>query len=83
MYENLGAAVDGDGRVTFSLFLPNNRVDPAQYTRGSDPQIRAIRVRGAGKRYQKQQKSVLICEIRVQQKIKLPRPKESSRWLWA
>lgn len=46
MYEKFGAAVDGDGRVTFSLFLPNNKVDPAQYTRGGDPQIRSIRVRG-------------------------------------
>ncbi|MEZ4594220.1 MAG: alpha-amylase family glycosyl hydrolase [Chloroflexota bacterium] len=46
MYETFGPTVAGNGRVTFNLFLPDNKVDPAQYTRGGDPKIREIRVRG-------------------------------------
>jgi pullulanase len=47
MYQEFGATVDRDSHeVTFRLFLPDNRVDPAQYTRGGPPKIRAIRVRG-------------------------------------
>ncbi len=45
MYESFGTAVTHH-KVTFNLFLPDNAVDPAQYTRGGSPKIKAIRVRG-------------------------------------
>ncbi|MCP4427880.1 MAG: 1,4-alpha-glucan branching enzyme, partial [Chloroflexi bacterium] len=45
MYESFGAIVD-QNRVTFNLFLPDNAVDPTQYTRGGSPKIKTIRVRG-------------------------------------
>jgi len=46
MYESFGATVDQNG-VSFNLFLPDNTVNPAQYTRGGSPKIKAIRVRGS------------------------------------
>lgn len=46
MYETFGPTVAENGRVTFNLFLPDNKVDPTQYRRGGDPKIREIRVRG-------------------------------------
>ncbi len=45
MYESFGAIVTGN-QVTFKLFLPDNAVDPAQYTRGGSPKIKEIRIRG-------------------------------------
>jgi hypothetical protein len=37
--------VRGD-EVEFRLFLPDNRVDPGQYTRGGSPRIASIKVVG-------------------------------------
>lgn len=45
MYQNFGAIVT-NSRVEFQLFLPDNKVDPAQYVRGGDPQIKEVRIRG-------------------------------------
>ena len=45
MYQEFGAVVNND-RVTFKLFLPDNAVDPDQYTRGGSPNIAEVRVRG-------------------------------------
>ncbi|MCP4416015.1 MAG: 1,4-alpha-glucan branching enzyme [Chloroflexi bacterium] len=45
MYQSFGATVN-QTTVTFNLFLPDNAVDPAQYTRGGSPKIKAICVRG-------------------------------------
>ena len=45
MYEQFGAVVQGNS-VTWKLFIPDNTRDPSQYTRGSSPSIRSIRVRG-------------------------------------
>ena len=46
MYQDFGPVVSGK-RVTFRLFLPDNTVDPQQYTRGGSPNIKEIRVRGS------------------------------------
>src|SRR4051812_44404082 len=45
MYESFGARVTGS-TVEFRLFLPDSAVDPSQYVRGGDPQIRTVRVVG-------------------------------------
>jgi glycosidase len=45
MYESFGAVVSGS-RVSFQLFLPDNTVDPTQYTRGGSPLIANVRVAG-------------------------------------
>ncbi len=47
MYQEFGVSVDKTtNRVTFRLFLPDNQVDPGQYTRGGSPKIEEIRIRG-------------------------------------
>lgn len=47
MYERFGAAEFGtSGRVRFSLFLPDNALDPAQYEGSRDPRIESILVVG-------------------------------------
>lgn len=45
MYEKFGAVVDGK-RVDFNLFVPDNSIDPGQYTRGATPNIKLVRVVG-------------------------------------
>ena len=45
MYENFGPSID-TRQVTFTLFLPDNTVDPSQYVRGGSPKIKEIRVTG-------------------------------------
>jgi pullulanase len=45
MYEQFGAALDGS-KVEFKLFVPDNTIDPTQYTRGGQPGIKTVRVVG-------------------------------------
>src|SRR5258708_2363101 len=45
MYENFGAVVT-DSFVRFSVFFPDNLVDPTQYQRGSLPNIATLRATG-------------------------------------
>ena len=45
MYEQFGAAVSGNS-VQFTLFFPDNLVDPTQYQRGGSPNIALLRVTG-------------------------------------
>jgi 1,4-alpha-glucan branching enzyme len=45
MYENFGPSID-TRQVTFTVFLPDNTVDPSQYVRGGSPKIKEIRVTG-------------------------------------
>jgi pullulanase len=45
MYEEFGAVVQ-NRQVEFKLFIPDNTVDPTQYTRGGQPRIREICIRG-------------------------------------
>lgn len=45
MYESFGVSVE-NGRPTFRLFLPDNRVDGSQYVRGGSPQIAEVRAVG-------------------------------------
>jgi pullulanase len=45
MYENFGAVVTASS-VSFSLFFPDNLVDPHQYARGGSPKITTLKVTG-------------------------------------
>lgn len=76
MYEQFGAAVDDKGVVTFSLFLPDNQVNPAQYSRGGDPKIREICVRGD---FQSHLGGVDWALTNAPQLAKTPHP---DGWLW-
>jgi 1,4-alpha-glucan branching enzyme len=45
MYEQFGSKVDGSS-VEFRLFVPDNSIDPKQYSRGGAPRIKTLRVVG-------------------------------------
>jgi hypothetical protein len=45
MEEQFGAVLDGK-KVEFNLFVPDNTIDPMQYTRGAAPNIKSVRVCG-------------------------------------
>lgn len=45
MYESFGAVVEGS-TVSFTVFFPDNLVDPSQYQRGGSPNIKTLRVTG-------------------------------------
>ena len=75
MYEKFGTSV-ANGRVTFQLFLPDNQVDPNQYTRGGDPKIRSISVRGD---FQQALGGTNWDQDSAPQMEKTPHPKG---WLW-
>jgi hypothetical protein len=47
MYEQFGAREVGDTRTArFRLFIPDNALDPGQYTSGGSPNIIAVHVVG-------------------------------------
>lgn len=46
MYEDFGFAKLPDGRLAFRLFVPDNTVDPTQYTRGGSAKIATVAVVG-------------------------------------
>jgi pullulanase len=46
MYEEFGFSKLSDGRFVFRLFVPDNAVDPTQYTRGGSAKITAVAVVG-------------------------------------
>ena len=47
MYESFGVSKRPDGRYGFSLFIPDNGVDPAQYSRGGPCRIASVGVIGS------------------------------------
>ena len=70
MYEELGAAVQADGSVTFSLFFPDNAPGQCQYTRGGPPRVRTLKVTGdfqaelGGGAWDPESACVMECEQR-------------------
>jgi pullulanase len=46
MYEAFGFSRSPDGRLGFKLFVPDNTVDPTQYTSGDTPKIRDVTIVG-------------------------------------
>ncbi|MBD2342043.1 1,4-alpha-glucan branching enzyme [Calothrix sp. FACHB-156] len=46
MYEEFGPQVDDNHNVTFKLFLPDNKKDLSQYSKGGLPDIKKIQVTG-------------------------------------
>jgi 1,4-alpha-glucan branching enzyme len=76
MYQSFGASVD-QNEVTFKLFLPDNAVDPKQYSRGGTPKIEEIRVRGD---FQNQLGGV---DWELDSAPRLKREEHPNGWMWS
>jgi len=76
MYQSFGASVD-QNKATFQLFLPDNTIDPSQYTRGGTPKIQEIRVRGD---FQNQLGGV---DWELESAPQLKRTEHAHGWLWS